>query len=372
MATAPRAPDADSGAPAAPHPGAPVRVARRLARALKEMLDEEPPRLVYVTDTMPGFRRERCGEEFIYLDTEGHPLRDEEHLRRIRRLAIPPAYTDVWICPDPHGHLQATGRDARGRKQYRYHPYWQVMRDLDKFDRMAAFGQALPRIRGQVRKHLGLDGLPRQKVLAAIVQLLDTTYIRVGNDEYARENKSYGLTTLRDRHAAVRGDTLRLRFKGKSGVEHDIAVTDRRLARIVRRCQELPGQDLFQYVDDAGEVRTIGSTDVNEYLREICGSDFTAKDFRTWHASVQALEQLAPLQAEGITDARRLVKAALTEVAALLGNTVAVCRKSYVHPQVIAAFLDGELTRRCQPCEKVCVPRGLSPAERRLMIFLQR
>ncbi|UZD55865.1 DNA topoisomerase IB [Caldimonas aquatica] len=353
---------------ASPRPGTAVRVDRRLSRALKELLDQPPPKLVYVNDTMPGYRRVRRGDAFEYLDTEGRPLRDEAALRRIRSLAIPPAYTDVWICPRADGHLQATGRDARGRKQYRYHPYWQVLRDCDKFDRMLAFGEALPRIRARVRRHLALRGLPREKVLAALVQLLDTTFIRVGNDEYARENGSFGLTTLRTRHAAVRGDTLRLKFKGKSGVLHDIAVTDRQLARIVRRCQELPGQDLFQYLDEAGEIRSVGSTDVNDYLRDIGGSDFTAKDFRTWHGSVQALEQLGSLTASSPTEAKRMVKAALSQVAERLGNTVAVCRKSYVHPKIVEAFLEGKLQ---SPRAAGKAPRALTPAERRLMAFLR-
>lgn len=368
-AAPPSAAARDPRPPAAVRPGAPVPIDRRLSRALKELLDQPPPRLVYVTDAMPGFRRVPSGDGFDYLDADGRPLRDETHLRRIRSLAIPPAYTDVWICPRPDGHLQATGRDARGRKQYRYHPYWQVLRDCDKFDRMLAFGEALPRIRARVRRDLALRGLPREKVLAALVHLLDTTFIRVGNDEYARHNGSFGLTTLRNRHAAVRGDTLRLKFKGKSGVVHDIAVTDRPLARLVRRCQELPGQELFQYIDDEGQARTVGSSDVNDYLRGVSGSEFTAKDFRTWHGSVQALERLSALTASSPTEAKRLVKAALSDVAARLGNTVAVCRKSYVHPRIVAAFLDGSLA--AAPRSAAPAGRGLAAAERRLMAFLR-
>jgi DNA topoisomerase-1 len=301
-------------------------------------------------------------------------VRDRRELQRIRRLAIPPAYTDVWICPLPHGHLQATARDARGRKQYRYHPDWQAQRDADKFDRMLDFGMALPRVRARVRRDLETPGLPREKVVATVVHLLDTTFVRVGNDEYARTNGSYGLTTLRDRHAEIRGATLKLKFKGKSGVVHAVEVSDRRIAAIVRRCQDLPGQELFQYVDDDGEARCIGSADVNDYLRAAAGADFTAKDFRTWHASVQALERLAPLTAPTPGEARRLIKQALTEVSARLGNTVAVCRKSYVHPRVLKCFSDGSLAAALECVSEHAgakVPSGLRAAERRLMRFLQ-
>ncbi|WKB55101.1 DNA topoisomerase IB [Eleftheria terrae] len=319
---------------------------------------------------MPGLKRVRRGQGFAYLDSQGRAVSDPEVLARIRQLAIPPAYTDVWICPLPDGHLQATGRDARGRKQYRYHPDWHAQRDANKFDRMIAFGAALPRIRARVERDLRRRGLPREKVLAAIVHLMDTTYLRVGNDEYARTNGSYGLTTLRDGHAEVRGDTLKLRFKGKSGVLHQVSVTDRRIARLVRSCQDLPGQELFQYVDDAGEVRDVGSSDVNDYLRETTGAEFTAKDFRTWHASTQALEWLAPLSAGSKGEARRLIKEALTQVSSRLGNTVAVCRKSYVHPGVLECFVAGTLAASCQPCRRRRVPSRLPAAERRLMLFL--
>ena len=353
-----------------PHRRAAVR---RAGAALARALAPAPPQLVYVSDSMPGLTRVKRGKGYAYLDAEGRPVRDRRELQRIRRLAIPPAYTDVWICPLAHGHLQATGRDARGRKQYRYHPDWHAQRDADKFDRMVAFGAALPRIRARVRRDLALPGLPRDKVIATLVHLLDTTFMRVGNDEYARANGSYGLTTLRDRHADIRGGTLRLKFKGKSGVVHEVEVSDRRIAAIVRRCQELPGQELFQYVDDDGEVRSAGSADVNDYLRETTDAEFTAKDFRTWHASVQALELLACLSATSPGEARRLIKQALTEVSAQLGNTVAVCRKAYVHPRVLECFTEGTLAAACERANgaQCKVPSSLYAAERRLMLFLQ-
>ncbi|MCW7536320.1 DNA topoisomerase IB [Aquabacterium sp. A7-Y] len=346
------------------------RAAKAVGAALAKALQPEPVKLEYVTDTLPGLTRVRRGKGFAYLDAEGRPVRDKAELQRIRQLAIPPAYTDVWICPLPEGHLQATGRDARGRKQYRYHPSWHAQRDADKFDRMAAFGAALPRLRARVQRDLALPGLSREKVLATLVHLLDTTYLRIGNDEYARTNGSYGLTTLRDRHADVQGDTLKLKFKGKSGVLHEVSVSDRRIARVVRRCQDLPGQELFQYLDEDGEVRSIGSSDVNDYLREIAGSDFTAKDFRTWHASTQALQWLLPLAASTKAEARRLIKEALTAVSSRLGNTVAVCRKSYVHPRVLECFVAGTLAETCRPCRRIRVPTRLPAAEQRLMLFL--
>lgn len=331
-----------------------------------------PRRLVYVDDSMPGIRRLRHGEHFRYLRPDGKPLKDEAELARIRKLAIPPAYTDVWICPRPDGHLQATGRDARGRKQYRYHPDWRIARDAGKFGRMLEFGKVLPRIRRRVKKDLALPvgAHPRREsVLAALVRLLDTTLVRIGNDEYARSNGSYGLTTLRNRHAAVEGSTLRLRFKGKHGIVNDVSLDDPRVARIVRRCQSLPGQDLFEYADEDGTVRCLGSADVNAYLREAGGADFTAKDFRTWHATVHALQLAkAPPPAGG---SRRSAKEILAEVAARLGNTVAVCRKSYVHPQVLALALDGPPEGGESASEGAGrAVAGLSAAERDLMGFL--
>src|SRR5881409_50681 len=238
--------------------------------------------LRYVTDNSPGYRRKTNGEHFKYLDTHGKPIRDEERLLRIKRLAIPPAWTDVWICPSPAGHIQATGRDARRRKQYRYHDRWRELRDENKFDRLTEFARALPKIRRRVAQDIRLRGLPRRKVLATVVRLLERTFIRIGNEEYARDNKSFGLTTIRNRHVKMKGDRLRFRFHGKSGRQHKVDITDRRIAKIVSKCQDLPGQDLFQYVSDEGEVRNITSQDVNDYLRQISGNDFTAKDFRTW------------------------------------------------------------------------------------------
>jgi len=337
-----------------------------------------PPGLVYVNDEMPGIRRVRRGPHFTYRLPDGRPLRDGEAIARIRKLAIPPAYTDVWICPLPHGHLQATGRDARGRKQYRYHPEWRVARDADKFQRMLAFGRVLPRVRRRVRQDLarGTGSHPdRRAVLAALVRLLDTTLVRIGNDEYARSNGSYGLTTLRNRHAAVQGATLRLRFRGKHGVVHDVTVADPRVARIVRGCQTLPGQELFEYVDEAGAVRCVGSADVNEYLREAAGEDVTAKDFRTWHATVHALALLKapPPAVDGRQRARRTANEILAEVAARLGNTVAVCRKAYVHPGVLELASSGMPDDVAALQASMPAPRtGLSGQECDLMDFLER
>jgi DNA topoisomerase-1 len=332
----------------------------------------EAGRLVYVDDTQPGFRRVRSGRGFAYRQADGRRLTDPDALQRIRQLAIPPAYTDVWICPLAEGHIQATGRDAKGRKQYRYHPLWQALRGAHKFERLREFGLALPVIRRAVARDLGLPGLPRRKVLASIVRLLDTTYLRVGNDEYARSNGSYGLTTLRNRHAAVQGSTLTLSFRGKSGVQHKVALADPQIARIVRRLQELPGQELFQFVDDDGTLHSIGSGDVNEHLRELANGDFTAKDFRTWHASALALEHLHPCAAENPAQAQRRIKDVIGQVASQLGHTLAVCRKSYVHPDVLNRFTSGELQAVCDPRRRG-VPRlrGLKDSERRLLALLQ-
>jgi DNA topoisomerase-1 len=354
-----------------------ARLSPKQLEAAAQALNAEtraPQKLVYVSDTMPGLRRVKRGEQFRYLRPDGKPLKDEAEIARIRKLAIPPAYTDVWICPRPDGHLQATGRDARGRKQYRYHPDWRLARDADKFGRMREFGKVLPRIRRRVKKDLALPvgAHPRREsVLAALVRLLDTTLVRIGNDEYARSNGSYGLTTLRNRHAAVQGSTLRLRFKGKHGIVHDVSVDDPRVARIVQRCQALPGQELFEYADEEGTVRCLGSADVNDYLREASDADFTAKDFRTWHATVHALQLVREPPPEG--GARRSAKEILAEVAARLGNTVAVCRKAYVHPDVL------ELALRGVPEDDAASPvsgsrpvLGLSAAERDLMGFLEK
>ena len=318
---------------------------------------QRPGRLVRVSDTSPGISRLKRGSGFVYRDARGRKLTDAAELVRIRALAIPPAYTDVWICEHPNGHLQATGLDARGRKQYRYHARWRQQRDARKFDRLIEFGSALPRIRARVARDLASvdgPGLMREQVLATIVRLLDTTLARVGNDEYARENRSFGLTTLRSRHADVRGSRLRLRFKGKSGVLHDVAVQDRRVARTVRRCMNLPGAELFRYVDEDGATRAVGSTDVNDYLREAASIELSAKDFRTWHASVTAFD-LARKELGGAVGGsirRGRVQRVLGEVAARLGNTIAVCRSSYVHPCVLdlltdaAAFEEPVVARR--------------------------
>jgi DNA topoisomerase-1 len=299
--------------------------------------------LRYVSDEQPGFSRRRKGEEFEYFDTKGKPIGDEQRLLRIKRLAIPPAWVDVWISPSPNGHIQATGRDARKRKQYRYHERWREIRDENKYDRLVNFGKALPKIRRRLEKDLALSGLPREKVLATIVQLLERSFIRVGNEEYARENKSFGLTTMRDRHVDVKGSKLRFRFRGKSGRQHEVDVTDRRIARIVSKLQDLPGQSLFQYLDDEGQVRDITSQDVNEYLREITGEDFTAKDFRTWAGTVLAAIALrAAGEFETKKQAKANIKNAIEAVAKILGNTPTICRQCYIHPAILETYLNGD------------------------------
>ena len=300
--------------------------------------------LRYISDESPGYTRRRGGKKFIYFDTERKEIRDETRLLRLNRLAIPPAYRDVWICPSPNGHLQATGRDDRGRKQYRYHERWREERDENKYEKMVVFALSLPKIRRRINRDLRRRGLPREKVLATVVQLLEKTFIRVGNEEYARENKSFGLTTLRNRHVEVKGAKLRFRFRGKSGQEHDIDTEDRRVARIVKKLQELPGQEVFQYLDEKGERRQVTSDDVNKYLRQITGKDFTAKDFRTWAGTVMAALALsAQVAFENKFQAKKNVKAAIGAVARMLGNTPAVCRKCYVHPAVLEDYLDGNL-----------------------------
>lgn len=300
--------------------------------------------LRYVNDNQPGYTRKRRGRKFTYFDTDGKAIRDEARVLRLNRLAIPPAYTDVWICPSPNGHLQATARDDRGRKQYRYHERWRAERDENKYEKMLVFGQALPKIRRRIKRDLKRRGLPREKVLATVIQLLEKTFIRVGNEEYAKENKSFGLTTMRNRHVEVKGSKLRFRFRGKSGQEHDIDTEDPQVARIVRQMQELPGQEVFQYLDSEGERRQIVSDDVNEYLRNISGEDFTAKDFRTWAGTVMAAMALQAQNAfENKSQAKQNVKAAIGAVAKMLGNTPAVCRKCYIHPAVLETYLDGNL-----------------------------
>jgi DNA topoisomerase I len=303
--------------------------------------------LRYVSDSIPGIRRERAGRGFRYRGRSGRSVRDPQILGRIKALAIPPAWTAVWICPDARGHLQATGRDARGRKQFIYHSRWRDIRDETKYARLTEFAKALPLLRRQTRKDLQRSGMPREKVLATIVRLLELSLIRIGNVEYARHNDSFGLTTMRDRHVDVRGSALRFRFRGKSGKWHEVDVHDRRLAKIVKGCQDLPGQELFQFLDDDGQRRGVKSDDVNGYLREICGDDFTAKDFRTWAGTVLAATALCELgPGETEAEAQRKVKLAVQAVAERLGNTAAICRKSYVHPRVFEAYLDGTLARR--------------------------
>ena len=298
--------------------------------------------LRYVSDDRPGIRRAMSSLGFRYYRADGRLIRNPRELKRIARLAIPPAWTDVWICPDPRGHLQATGRDARRRKQYRYHSEWRHARDATKYDRMPAFAAALPRIRARTAADLARPGLPREKVLATVVQLLEKSLIRVGNDEYVRQNKSFGLTTLRDAHVTVRGSKLRFEFRGKSGIPHRVAVTDRRMARIIQRFQELPGQELFQYLDDEGQRQSVDAGDINQYLREIAGRQVTAKDFRTWAGTMlaaTALREIGPFTHE--KEANANIVRAVDQVAKRLGNTRAVCRKYYVHPVVLEAYLDG-------------------------------
>jgi DNA topoisomerase-1 len=300
--------------------------------------------LRYVSDDAPGIRRKKKGKGFTYVDPDGKTVRDAKTLERIRALAIPPAWTDVWICARPNGHLQATGRDARGRKQYRYHAEWRTVRDETKFGKMTVFGEALPQIRARVDEDLSRRGLPREKVLAAVVKLLETTLIRVGNREYMRQNNSFGLTTLRDGHVDIQGSRLHFEFRGKSGKEHSVEIQDRRLARVVKQCRDLPGQTLFQYLDEEGVRQKISSEDVNAYLREITGQDFTAKDFRTWGGTVLALSALLEVGlCESEKEANRAVVQAVKQVSAELGNRPAICRKYYVHPVVIDTFVAGKL-----------------------------
>ncbi|MBC8075202.1 MAG: DNA topoisomerase IB [Chloroflexales bacterium] len=314
--------------------------------ATASVASAEAAGLHYVSDSLPGIRRRRAGSGFSYSAPDGSSVKDADTLERIRSLAIPPAYRDVWICPDPDGHIQATARDVRGRKQYRYHPRWQELRGATKYDRMLAFGQALPLIRVRTDHDLKLADLTREKVLATVVRLLETTLIRVGNDEYARQNSSFGLTTMRDRHVKVEGASIRFRFRGKSGIDHTISLTDRKLAAIVKRCQDVPGYELFQYVDANGPRQRVNSNDVNAYIKEITGQDFTAKDFRTWAGTLLAAQTLGAMEpATSATQARRRITQAMREVSERLGNTPSVCRKCYVHPAVVAAYSDSTLAQ---------------------------
>lgn len=328
--------------------------------------------LHYVSDAKPGIARKRCGKGFRYVAPDGSTVKDPEVLSRIQSLAIPPAWKQVWICPSPRGHLQAVGRDAKGRKQSRYHPRWRQVRDETKFERMLLFGAALPAIRERVAHDLALPGLPREKVLATIVRLMETTLIRVGNTEYARENHSYGLTTLRNRHVHVEGSTVIFKFHGKSGIHHTVDINDRRIARIVQRCQDIPGYELFQYVDSEGEHHTVDSSDVNGYLREITHDDFTAKDFRTWAGTVLAAAAFQKFDAfESEAQAKKNVVQAIKSVASQLRNTPSVCRKCYVHPAVLDAYLGGAI-QKSNAASESDMENALRQEEQALIRLLQK
>jgi DNA topoisomerase-1 len=330
--------------------------------------------LRHSSDDRSGISRRRSGRGFTYRDPDGRTIRDAETLARIRSIVIPPAWTDVWICPWPNGHVQATGRDARGRKQYRYHPRYRARREGAKFERLIAFAKALPAIRDQVDRDLARPGLPREKVVAAVVRLLELTLIRVGNDEYARLNKSFGLTTLRDRHATIDGTAVTFRFRGKSGQQHEVGLRDRRLASVVRRCRDLPGQELFQYVDDSGAPQDIASEDVNAYLAAIAPG-VTAKDFRTWAGTVLAFRALRALgKGSSTREQQRNVAAAIQATAEGLGNTPAVARSAYVHPAVVDAYLDGRIrSALVEAAEETDEPPGATdPDEERAVVALLR
>jgi DNA topoisomerase-1 len=348
---------------------------RELAQIAADPVElAEEAGLRYVSDEQPGYTRKRKGKSFQYFDTEGKLIRDEARLLRIRRLAIPPAYRQVWICPLPTGHIQATGRDDRGRKQYRYHERWRSIRDENKYDRILVFAAALPKIRRRVEADLRLPALKREKVLATVVQLLQSTFIRVGNQEYARHNKSFGLTTMKDHHVKVRGMKLRFRFRGKSGVQHEVDVSDRRIAKTVRKLQDLPGQHLFQYFDDDGKLCDVSSQDVNDYLREITGEDFTAKDFRTWAGTVlTAMALKAQGEFASKKEATTSIKNAIAAAAKLLGNTPTICRKCYVHPVVLESYLSDHLLEglrtKIDEAEEV---HDFDENERAVLNFLRR
>lgn len=332
--------------------------------------------LRYVNDDEPGISRRRAGKGFYYLDSRKRKITDPEILGRIRSLAIPPAWTDVWICPSANGHLQATGRDARGRKQYRYHPRWREIRDEAKYERTLAFGLALPALRARIRKDLSRKGLPRERVLAAVVRLLELSLIRIGNEEYRKENRSVGLTTMRARHAELAGSNLRFEYRAKGGKQHLVTLRSRRVARIIQQCQELPGQQLFQYVDKDATRHPVNSEDVNAYIREATGADFSAKDFRTWSGTVlaaMALRELEEVTSEA--QAKKNVMQAIERVAARLGNTPAICRKCYVHPDIIEAYMEGDLARnlRAKAKQEMAARLGeLPPEEAAVLALLQR
>ena len=339
------------------------------AEVAVDVVAPTPPGLRYVCDEKPAIERRRAGKGFVYFDAQGRRITDSAMLTRIRALVIPPAWTKVWICASANGHIQATGRDARGRKQYKYHADYREAREQSKYDHLLEFAAALPSIRAKVAEHMSLRGLPREKVLATVVNLLETTLIRVGNGEYARANQSYGLTTLRSEHVAVEGAEIRFQFTGKGGKQWLLAMRDRRVARIIRACQELPGQDLLQYFDEQKELRAVSSGDVNAYLREVTGGDITAKDFRTWAGTVLMARFLAASDpAASATHGKRVVTAAVKRVAAALGNTTAVCRRSYIHPAVIGAYLSGSLKRKNGLSDET----GLSAEERAVLALLRR
>ena len=331
--------------------------------------------LRYIRDSQPGIRRKRAGRGFSYIDVDGRKIKDNVRLQRIKDLRIPPAWEDVWICPVLNGHLQATGRDARGRKQYLYHHRWRKVREEDKFNRMIALGTVLPVIRQTVEGDLASGKLSRSKVLATVVRLLEMTLIRIGNKEYARDNRSFGLTTLRDRHVDISGPVVRFHFRGKSGKEHSVEVQDRRLARIVKNCRDIPGYELFQYVDEEGSRRVIDSEDVNDYLREIAGEQFTAKDFRTWGGTVHAAHVLLEFgEFDSKTEAKKRIVQAVKEVSSQLGNKPSICRKYYIHPAVLEAYEEGDLpalAAESSRFESDDSPHSLSPIERVVMAVLK-
>jgi DNA topoisomerase-1 len=369
-----------------------AKASRKLAEALREtprrrpsvalvpLEPEEAARYaglhyVEMSPLPPGIRRMKSGKGFRYVAPDGSTIRDKAEIKRIHAIVIPPAWTEVWICPSPLGHIQAVGRDARGRKQYRYHARWRHVRDENKYGQLVAFAAMLPAIRRRVRRDLARRGLPREKVIATVVRLLELTMMRIGNEEYARHNRSFGLTTLRDHHATIRGHALTLQFRGKSGKEHRLRVEDSRLSRIVKACQDLPGYELFQYLDDEGKRQSVDSADVNAYLREITGADVSAKVFRTWAGTVRAMAAMRAWKPEEGARQRgpsaRIVSDMVKEVAKQLGNTPAICRKCYVHPAVIQSFQKGELQERLEELAGHPSPvRGLNENERLTLVFL--
>jgi DNA topoisomerase-1 len=331
--------------------------------------------LRYVSDTRPGIRRRKAGSGFAYFRADGSRLTEPDVLGRIKSLAIPPAWTDVWICPFVDGHLQATGRDAKGRKQYRYHSRFREVRESTKYEHVVAFAEALPGIRAKIREHMALRGLPREKVLATVVHLLETTLIRVGNDDYAKQNNSYGLTTLKNRHVAVDGNEVRFRFTGKSGKQWSLRVRDRRIAKIIRACQDLPGQELLQYLDEDGKPLDVTSSDINAYLKELTGKDITAKDFRTWAGTVLAAIALNEVKSfDSAAQAKRNLRTAIENVAGRLGNSPTICRKCYVHPEVLTSYLDGNLVLEIKSAVETELredPGGLEPEEAAVLAMLR-